>query len=31
MDDYIKALLEERQGYEARGNTAGFSVVDAEL
>lgn len=31
MDDYIKALLEERAGYVARDNKDGVAEVDAEL
>jgi hypothetical protein len=29
--EYIRALLEERRGYEAFGNAAGIAEVDAEL
>ena len=28
---YITALLEERRGYDARGNADGVAQVDAEL
>lgn len=31
VDSYVAALLEERAGYEARGDAEGVRAVDAEL